>query len=180
MAVSDDGRAAGSRAAIPATDGEPEFAVFFRREYTKVLRTVYLIARDRGHAEEITQDAFYQLLRHWENVARLEWPEAWVRRVAVRMALRHARREAIRSVLERRAALTALVPDSDASMVELLRGLPAPQRTAIVLHYYEDQPLDQVAQIMDCSVNTVKSHLHRGRTKLRATLSASTGGGRDA
>ncbi|MDX6308326.1 MAG: polymerase sigma-70 factor, subfamily [Nocardioidaceae bacterium] len=148
----------------------PDYSIFFGREYSRVLGTVYLIIRDRGRAEDITQEAFFQLLRHWPRVAELDWPEAWVRRVAVRLALRHARRDALRSVLERQTAISFPRSDPDLNLAELLRELSAPQRTAIVLHYYEDQPTDQIATIMGCSINTVKSHLHRGRNKLHRLL----------
>jgi RNA polymerase sigma-70 factor (sigma-E family) len=156
-----------------APESAPDYAIFFRREYSRVLRTVYLIIRDRGRAEDITQDAFFQLLRHWPRVAALEWPEAWVRRVAVRLALRHSRREALRSMLERQSAVTSPManPDTAGSLADVLRALSLQQRTAIVLHYYEDQPVDQIAMIMECSVNTVKSHLHRGRNQLHTLLS---------
>jgi Sigma-70 region 2 len=52
------------------------------------LRSVFLIVRDRGRAEEITQEAFVKLYTHWRRVARYDRPDAWVRRVAIRMAIR--------------------------------------------------------------------------------------------
>jgi RNA polymerase sigma-70 factor (ECF subfamily) len=61
-----------------------------------------LILHDRQRAEDITQDAFIQLYSHW-RVSRYERPGAWVRRVAIRLAVRHQNRERIRAVLDRNA-----------------------------------------------------------------------------
>jgi RNA polymerase sigma factor (sigma-70 family) len=155
----------------------PDFSTFFRREYPVVLRTVFLILRDRGRAEELCQEAFVVLLRHWRRVGCYDRPEAWVRRVAIRLALRQLRRERLRSMLERQSLVTA--DDGEGAtldMADKLRQLSPPQRTAIVLHYYEDQPINQIALIMACSENTVKSHLHRGRSKLHGLLQADRGG----
>jgi len=54
----------------------------FAAEYPAVVRTVYLVLYDYARSQKIAQDAFVQLLRHWEKVRRYEAPEAWVRRVA--------------------------------------------------------------------------------------------------
>lgn len=154
----------------------PDFSAFFRREYPAVLRTVFLIIRDQGRAEELSQEAFVVLLRHWSRVGFYDWPEAWVRRVAIRLAMRQVRRERLRSMLERQSALMACGGEGCLDLAEELRQLSAPQRTAIVLHYYEDQPIDRIAVVMACSENTVKSHLRRGRDKLRGMLRANRGG----
>ena len=58
---------------------ETEFRELFAASYARVVGTVYLIVQDRARAEEITQDAFMQLLRHWRKVSGYEQPDAWVR-----------------------------------------------------------------------------------------------------
>jgi hypothetical protein len=65
-----------------------EYAWFFRAEFPMVLRTVFLILGDRGKAEDVTQEAFIQLLSHWKKISRYERPDAWVRRVAIRLAVK--------------------------------------------------------------------------------------------
>jgi len=82
---------------------ESDFTAFFRAEYARTVRTVCLVLHDQARAEEITQDAFVQLLRCWEKVSGYEQPAAWVRRVAIRMAVRSAKRETMRSLLEWRS-----------------------------------------------------------------------------
>ena len=79
---------------LPRQDAREAFTSLFSAEYPRMVRTVYLVVHDLGHAEEITQDAFEQLLDHWETVSGYEQPAAWVRRVAIRMAVRAGKRGA--------------------------------------------------------------------------------------
>ncbi len=153
-----------------------DYEDFFRREFPRVVRTVYLVVRDVGRAEELSQEAFIQLFRHWTKVSGYERPDAWVRRVAIRLAVRNSRRDRLRWLLERE---TFPAPQAEGTSVELdqaLEQLSTSQRAAVVLHYYEDRPVDEIADILDCSTNTVKSHLHRGRNRLKALLGEEEGG----
>lgn len=163
--------------AEPTTAGKPtaDFSIFFQREFPHVVRTVYLMVRDLGRAEEVSQEAFIQLLRHWKKVSSYDRPEAWVRRVAIRLATRSSTRERLRSMLERQTTVAPATEEPRPEVIEALRHLSPAQRAAIVLHYYEDLPIDEVADILDCSENTVKSHLHRGRNRLRMLLSDGDG-----
>ena len=164
----------------PGADVEDDplsmYAVFFRREFRAVVHTVYLILPDRGHAEELAQEAFIQLFRNWRKVSSYDRPGAWVRRVAIRLANREAKRQRVRPLLERATAggtVAAPDPPVDEDRVAVVRALATlspPQRAAIVLFYFEDLPVEEIAEILECSQNTVKSHLYRGRAALRTIL----------
>ena len=126
----------------------PEYTWFFRSEYPMVLRTVYLILGDRARAEDVTQEAFIQLLPHWRKVSRYERPEAWVRRVAIRLAVRTARRDRVRAVLERETPRSEERPPPDVDLADALRRLPFKQRACVLLFYFEDRPIAEVADIL--------------------------------
>ncbi len=152
---------------------EAEYTWFFRAEFPAVLRTVFLILHDRGRAEEVTQEAFIQLLAHWKKVSRYERPEAWVRRVAIRQAVRVANRERLRTELERLAAPDAgsdLLDLPDLDLARAVMQLSAMQRTAIVLFYFEDRPIAEIVDILGTSDGSVKVHLHRARERLADLL----------
>lgn len=68
--------------------GPREFEEVFRDEYERVVRLVFVILGDRGDAADVTQEAFVRLFRHWKRVRTYEHVGAWIRRVAVREALR--------------------------------------------------------------------------------------------
>ena len=122
-------------------DAVGEFRWLFAAEYPTVVRTIYFVLQDRGRSEEIAQEAFVQLLRHWDKVSRYDFPEAWVRRVAIRLAVRDAKRERRLAMLPLHAADDASAPDPmmDVDLLNAIKRLPPQQRSVIVLFYYEDR-----------------------------------------
>jgi len=152
------------------TRSDPEYTWFFRAEYPMVLRTVFLILGDRARAEDVAQEAFIQLLTHWKKVSRYERPEAWVRRVAIRLALRASKRDRLRTLLERAspAERPAHVPDVD--IANALAVLPVKQRACVLLFYFEDRPIAEIVEILGISEGSVKVHLHRARQRLAVLL----------
>lgn len=155
---------------------DAEYSWLFRTEFPVVLRTVFLILQDRGRAEDITQEAFVQLLAHWKKVSRYERPDAWVRRVAIRLATRAAKRVRMLAVLERRAAGNeALEEFPDVDVARAISTLPPMQRTTVVLFYFEDRPVAEIAHILGVSQGTVKAHLHRARAQLASVLGEEVG-----
>jgi RNA polymerase sigma factor (sigma-70 family) len=147
-----------------------DFDSLFAAEYAAVLRTVSLICHDAHQAQDITQDAFVELLRHWEKVSRYDRPGAWVRRVAIRRLIKTVRREARRREAERAFEPPTTLEPADIDVLRAVKELPMRQRTAVVLYYYEDRPLDEVAELLDCSASTAAVHVHRARTKLGGLL----------
>ena len=89
-----------SRAAANRRTPE-DFASLFAREFPRVARTIHHVVGDRARAEEVTQDAFLELLRHWGKVSAYDRPDLWVRRVAIRKAQRERHRTWRRAELER-------------------------------------------------------------------------------
>jgi RNA polymerase sigma-70 factor (ECF subfamily) len=149
---------------------EVAYAWLFREEFPAVVRSVFLILHDRQDAEDVAQEAFTQLLVHWRTVSRYERPEAWVRRVAIRLAVRRLRRERLRAVLHRSVEPPAPISPVDVDLLRALRALPERQRVAVALFYLEDRPMSEIARILGCSTATVKVHLFRARKRLAELL----------
>ena len=155
---------------LAMSDPDVEFAWLFRTEYEAVVRTVYLILHDRERARDITQDAFTELLTRWKKISRYERPDAWVRRVAIRMAIRFLNRERRRPWLERELDPSSLPQPADIDLVRAIRQLPATQRAAVVLFYFEDRPVAEIADILGIQPGAAKVTLHRARKHLAAIL----------
>ncbi len=149
---------------------EDDFSWFFSAEYEGVTRTVFFIVHDAQRAEDIAQDAFTQLLVHWNKVSKYDRPDAWVRRVAIRTAMRHVRRERIRPALERDVVVPQPLQTADIDVLKAVAKLPTTQRAAVVLFYFEDRPMDEIADVLGCSVSTGWVHLHRARKRLAKLL----------
>ena len=156
-------------------DQDSEFASLYAAEFTPVSRTVFLILHDQQRAEDIAQDAFIQLYSHWARVSRYERPGAWVRRVAIRLAVRHQNRERIRAVLEKNAEPAAVPQQADVDLLRSMRQLPPAYRAALVLHYYEDWPIAEVASVLGWTVSATKVKLMRARRRLGGLLQEEVG-----
>lgn len=136
------------------------------RERGPVIRLATALTGDRRVAEEVVQDAFVELSRRWD---RLDNPGAYLRRSVINLSHSHHRRR----LRGRRPLPPALIDDRPASLDlwSVLATLPPRRRIALVLRYYEDLPIHEIAQIMECQPGTVSSLLHRGLADLRKVLS---------
>jgi RNA polymerase sigma factor (sigma-70 family) len=147
-----------------------DYEWIFRSAFPRIHRTVTLVLRDYDGAEEVTQEAFLKLLENWRKVSSYEQPEAWVRRIAIRIAVRRASREHERTTRERRARQPAAATEPDLDLADAIATLAPRQRAAVVLHYYEDLPVLEVARVLSVSESTVKQHLLRARARLAEVL----------
>ena len=165
------------RAEPRGRDAEADVQQLFVAEYPALVRTLAMIARDRTAAEDIAQDAFVQLLRHWPRVSAYDAPGAWLRRVAIRMAVREGHRAQVRPLRERQAnagtPTAADPPDvqhADPALMAAVAQLSPQQRSVVVLFYLEDRPMAEVADLVGCSAATGWVHLHRARHRLAELL----------
>jgi len=170
--VVEERRIAGARQAqgraVP--DIDDEYAIFFENEYRSVVRTAFLIVRNLQRAEDVAQDAFVQLYQHWGKVSRYERPEAWVRRVAIRLAVREVKRTRVREILQLTSPTPLPVEPIDLAVVDAVMQLSPMQRAAIALFYLEDRPIAEIADILGITVSTCTVHLTRGRRRLAELL----------
>ncbi|MGH7858844.1 MAG: RNA polymerase sigma factor, partial [Candidatus Binatia bacterium] len=139
-------------------------------DFQKVLRTIYPIVGEAETARDITQEAFTRLYAHWKKVSVYERPEAWLRRVAIRLAVRSRRRLGLHLRTIGRMDQPRPVVPADPDLSRAILDLPAKLRVAIVLFYFEDLPVSESAELMGCSEGTAKVRLHRGRQRLREIL----------
>jgi len=133
-----------------------------------VTRVCGAIALDRG--DDAVQETFIAVLR---NIRQLREPAAlhgWVRRIAVREAVRAARREAV--PLPNGFEVAGPLPDLDAALDvrAALASLPPEQRAVLVLRDLDGLPEAQAAAVLSVPEGTVKSRLHRARAALRRAL----------
>ncbi len=141
------------------------------------------ITRSTADAEEVAQDAF---LRAWLALARFRGESSfgtWLYRIVARRAFdrleqlrsrrgRELGGEAAADLAERtpapgRAGSPEAVEQAR-RLERMVSALPAAQRAAVTLYYYEDRSVEQVAAILGMPENTVKTHLSRARAALRA------------
>ncbi len=144
-----------------------EFDAFVLACTPRLVRTAYLLVHDRQLAEDLVQTA---LTKTWFAWGRVEGnPEPYVRKVMVTTAVSWWRRRWTGEVpserLPERAGAPAEGPDHD--VWQALGRLPARQRAVVVLRFYEDLSEADTADLLGCSVGTVKSQCARALAKLR-------------
>ena len=153
-----------------ARDIEDSYEWFFRAEFPQVVRSAYLVVYDQEAARDVAQEAFVQLLRHWKKISKYDKPEAWVRRVAIRLAVKVAKKQRTLTPLIEDHDTPATQRMADPDLARAVAKLPGNQRAAVVLFYFEDRPVSEIADILECSQATAKVHLHRARKKLAELL----------
>lgn len=166
-------RPPGSRCA--SSPHAPDFESFFEREYASVVGLVALLSGSRAVAEELAQDAFVSAYRRWPRVRDYDDPAAWVRRVAVNLAVsswRRRRREwrALSRFSRSQARSVVELDRDDVQYWDAVRALPARQAQCVVLRYFEDRSIDDIATILRLAPSTVRVHLHRARSTLACRL----------
>ena len=136
----------------------------------------YVILGDASAAEESVMDAFARVFARWQSVERLDWPLGYLRKAVVnqcRSRLRRARIEQrANSVFHARATREAQDQQHELrlDLWAAVKTLPPRQRMCVVLRYLEDLPEREIADLLDCSVGTVKSQLAKARSKLAVAL----------
>ena len=184
------------RAPIEAPDGEGEsvpltpvvravepFDRFYAREFRSVVGLAYALSGSQSGAEDLAQEAFIAAHKKWDQVGAYDKPEAWVRRVVSNMSVSRFRRRAneikamtkLAGLRNETAGIGELPAEADHFWAQV-RRLPKRQAQTVALHYLEDLPIAEIADILDCSPNTVKVHLHKGRKTLATRLKVELGG----
>ena len=163
-----------------ARNGELEaFTQLVKVSLRRLTGVANLILRDSELAQDAVQDAY---LMAWRDLRALRDPDAWdawLHRLTVRACYKVARKERRRSMVELHLMpdprpadgkdVSTDVVDRDWLGCELGR-LDLDQRAVLVLHYYLDQPVSEVAEILDIPYGTAASRLHRGLEALRASM----------
>jgi RNA polymerase sigma-70 factor (sigma-E family) len=155
-------------------DGKDTFREFVAVRGSALSRSAYLLTGDHHLAEDLLQSALTRCAYHWRRIAAGD-PEAYVRRAMINERTSRWRRR-------RYAAEVPLLPDvhdrgaagdttetvlNRATLMAALARLPARQRAVVVLRYFDDLTESAAAEMLGCSVGTVKSQTHAALAALR-------------
>jgi RNA polymerase sigma factor (sigma-70 family) len=147
---------------------EGSFDAFFGDRFAELSRLAFLLTGSSGSADEIAQDACEQVLRRWGDITH---PRAYARVAVVNGARAWGRRRARRVVAAGEAEHAPAV-DADAIAVRtVLAELPQDEREVLVLRFYADLKVDDIAAELEMPAGTVKSHIHRGLARMHKELS---------
>ncbi|MEU8118026.1 SigE family RNA polymerase sigma factor [Spirillospora sp. NPDC049024] len=149
----------------------PEYAAYVTERSPRLLRTAYLLCRDWGQAEDLLQTALVKAWRAWRRIGND--PDPYVYRILVNTHASWARRRWRGERPTERPPEAADPADGigaaedKAVLWAALGRLPHRQRATVVLRFFEDLSEPQVAEVLGCSVGTVKSQTSKALAKLR-------------
>jgi len=155
-------------------EADKDFTEFAVGAYPALLKTARLMTSDLHAAEDMVQNALERVYVRWHRHASWDSPHAYARQVLVNLVIKATKRKWHNEIAH------AVPPERDAAggvehtaerrdLGVALRSLPAAQRVALVLRYYEDLSVEETARTLGCSAGTVKSRTNRALTALRTS-----------
>ncbi|MFV2101019.1 RNA polymerase sigma factor [Micromonospora sp. LOL_024] len=150
-----------------------EFDAFYAGSAQRVLGHLSAMTGSRAEAEDVVAEAYARAWDRWATVRECESPEAWVRRVAYRLAVSAWRKAVNRLRAHRRDVVGQQAEASGVdhvAVVAALRRISADQRRVVVLYHLVGLSVPEIAVEVDANVNTVKTWLARGRRALATHL----------
>lgn len=163
----------------PAVNEANGLADLYERHAPAAGRLAYLLTGNRALAEDLVQEAFVRMVGRFRHLRVPDAFEAYLRRTIVNLHTSNLRRRRVeRAYLERERSAarsqTAVMPDVGVreQLWRAMLSLPARQRVAVVLRYYEDLSERETADSLRCSVPAVKSLTARAMETLRARMEA--------
>lgn len=157
-------------------DGAPaSFEEYVAARGAALVRFAILLTGDDHRAEDLVQDALARAYLRWDRISRTDRPDQYLRRMLVNASRSWWRRRSNQELpVDRPSDRPTGQPDIGADLAErdalwrLIARLPHRQRVVLVLRYYEDLDDAAIAEVLECTPTTVRTHAMRGLNQLRA------------
>lgn len=163
--------------ALARTGSGPAAEVLFDRYWAFAWKTAYAVTADRSLADDAAQEALERALGALHRFDETRPFGPWLKRIVVNRAVDHLRRRRVEVRSDEEVAFHAWTlgdaPDDDVrlwAVADAVARLGAAKRAVVVLHYWLDLSLEEIAGVLGLPVGTVASRLARAREELRAVL----------
>lgn len=151
-------------------------------KYNQYYRLAYSYVHNEADANDIVQNGTYKALRSSNTLKKAEYAETWIYRIMLNECfqyLKHPKFLSYEAILEKSTAEVEIGFTEDSyKNIDLQRALDTlsnQDKAVILLKYFEDKKLEEIADILDENLSTVKSRLYRSIKKLRGILSDEKG-----
>lgn len=157
------------------------FDLLYEKYKNMAFHTAYLITGNHSDSEDIVQETFVKVYLHCRELKNDSGFKSWMMQIlihtAYRMGKKNSREYPDELVAERADAKPTpssleyvLEQEKAARIMQAVRELPVRQRTVVILFYYQDCSISEIAKICGCLEGTVKSRLHTARARMRRHL----------
>ncbi|GAA2612847.1 MULTISPECIES: SigE family RNA polymerase sigma factor [Streptomyces] len=172
---------AGQTPSAPSSDSEAEFTAYVQERRAALYATAFHLTGDRYEAEDLLQSALFSTYRAWDRISDKAAVGGYLRRTMTNLHISAWRRRKLNEYPTEELPETASDTDAmrgtelRAVLWQALTRIPEPQRTMLVLRYYEGRTDPEIAEILGISVGTVKSSIWRSLRRLREDEALSFG-----
>lgn len=148
-------------------------------KYNQYYRLAYSYVHNEADACDIVQNGAYKALRSSSSLQNPKYAQTWIYRIMLNECFRYLKQPkflSYESMEEENKTALGTVEDSyaDIDLQRALDALPDKEKAVIILKFFEDRTLEEIAEILDENVNTIKSRLYRSIKKLYNILSSDT------
>ncbi|MFD3549034.1 SigE family RNA polymerase sigma factor [Streptomyces sp. NPDC058655] len=170
-----------ARPAAPSSASEAEFTAYVQERRAALYATAFHLTGDRHEAEDLLQSALFSTYRAWDRISDKAAVGGYLRRTMTNLHISAWRRRKLNEYPTEELPETASDTDAmrgtelRAVLWQALARIPEPQRTMLVLRYYEGRTDPEIAEILGISVGTVKSSIWRSLRRLREDEALSFG-----
>ena len=163
------------RPEAPDARREQELMLLMEQNKTRLMRMAYMYLGDQAMAEEAVQDTFLKAYAHLDRFRGDSRPETWLTRIAINTCKDMRRTAWFRN--RRNTATLDAVPERgmedaypDRTVLRAVMALPDKDKQVILLRYYQDMTVPEVARALAISVPCAASRLNRAKERLRGML----------
>ncbi|MDE7232229.1 MAG: RNA polymerase sigma factor [Lachnospiraceae bacterium] len=165
---------------------KPSFDLLYEKYKNLAFHTAYLITGDLPGSEDVVQDTFVKVWLHCRELKDDSGFKAWMMQILVRTAYKSGKKKSRElpdeDVLQKAdrgqgfSFMEQVIAREEAEMIAgAVRALPIKQRTVVVLYYYQEYRISEIAAMLGVLEGTVKSRLHSARKMLRGSLTSDPG-----
>lgn len=138
--------------------------------YNKYYRLAYSYVKNEADAKDIVQEGAYKAILKSDTIKNIEYIDTWIYRVMINEALSFIRKNKYK--YEELTEVSQISSDSyeNIDLKRSIENLKEPDKTILKLRYFEDMKIEQIAEVINENVNTVKSRLYRTLKSLCLSL----------
>lgn len=149
------------------------FCALINEKKEKLYRLAYMHVKNSDDALEIVQEAVYKAYLSYEKLKDLKTFNTWITRIVINCSIDYIRKRKRLVSLEENINSSEYSADNREDFIDLYKAidkLKGNSKTIVILKYFEDLTINNIAEVLDCSVSKVKNALHKALKELRIEL----------
>ena len=133
----------------------------------KLYRLAFIYVKNKDESLDILQDSIVKAYRNINKLKDIKALEKWINRILINTALDYLRKSSRIVYCDKMFKNIELIEDNNSELIESVDNLPEDLKTVIILKYFHGYTINEVSEILEISVPTVKNRLHKALNFLR-------------